>query len=510
MSNQWPLSFPPEPDELLTSWMIRLAHANGLQCESFRSHACGSSIEVWNRDVDRYSNERLINALSEISGVSATRLWGATLRYLQSAMAGQVECHGTRCGLLSLGVYHRTRRRSGLMYCPACINSDSVPYFRKLWRVSLLIGCPEHHVTLADACPHCGVPIIPHRADVFWQQSTTAQSRLYVRCWSCGHDLRDTESSRMTSGIVAYTRRIQDALLGEWGNLGGVVLHPRAFLAGVQVLLRVAAKQVGEEHFDLLPLQIRAERVERVSAWLDDWPAAFLADMRRMRRTYTSIHPSRLELPFWIEKVVRESLLIKRAERSAVEISAMLDYLDRQHGAASGFGARKYLQHSIDTKRMPAQYRGDAALEDYQDLVINIDHTISLTPHGRTRDNYIADKIWIVLGCVHGLSLETIARLTIRDVTALAKGATRHSFDVPRSFPEIAYWLRWYLKSLRPELGLMEELAPAFPRYDGRRAITSNGLGMRFTTHLHRANLNRRVWSYAKLSRCVAEKSGVK
>lgn len=40
-------------------------------------------------------------------------------------------------------------------YCPKCLNSDSIPYFRQSWRIATNEICPIHSALLQISCPHC-------------------------------------------------------------------------------------------------------------------------------------------------------------------------------------------------------------------------------------------------------------------------------------------------------------------------------------------------------------------
>ena len=48
----WPAHPKPLPDELLSSWMVRIAGQHGLKLHTFAS-AVWPGISIWNRDIDR-------------------------------------------------------------------------------------------------------------------------------------------------------------------------------------------------------------------------------------------------------------------------------------------------------------------------------------------------------------------------------------------------------------------------------------------------------------------------
>ncbi|CAG4884761.1 conserved protein of unknown function [Georgfuchsia toluolica] len=61
----WPVHLKPLPDELLSSWLVRLAHAHGLKAQSFCRLLFGSQRQLWNRDIDRLAPSWLIDTLCE-------------------------------------------------------------------------------------------------------------------------------------------------------------------------------------------------------------------------------------------------------------------------------------------------------------------------------------------------------------------------------------------------------------------------------------------------------------
>ena len=69
------LTFPlaPQPDEVFTSWLVRLAAAHRLPTSPFCNLIAGGKTE-FNRDMDGPTCERLLMALAARTGFSADRL----------------------------------------------------------------------------------------------------------------------------------------------------------------------------------------------------------------------------------------------------------------------------------------------------------------------------------------------------------------------------------------------------------------------------------------------------
>jgi len=63
----WPIHLQPQKGELLSSWIVRLAHANGYKVETFCTLVFGYRSTIWNRDIDVLS-PRLLKVLETITG----------------------------------------------------------------------------------------------------------------------------------------------------------------------------------------------------------------------------------------------------------------------------------------------------------------------------------------------------------------------------------------------------------------------------------------------------------
>lgn len=70
-------------------------------------------------------------------------------------------------------------------YCPQCLASDTVPYIRRLWRLSYITVCHVHRTALHEACPHCSAPV-SQRSRV-----TTAIKVQLRQCHRCHENLSD-------------------------------------------------------------------------------------------------------------------------------------------------------------------------------------------------------------------------------------------------------------------------------------------------------------------------------
>ena len=154
-------------DELLSSWLVRLAWANRLKVHSLFNEMAGHRAAVWNRDIDRMVPVWLLQEIERLTGISASKARAAGLDGLMGTLNGGTPNRiGSETWLLPLGIWHRKRRRFGVQYCPVCMHVPEGQYIRRAWRLAFYTECEIHRVLLHDRCYSCGSPVAYFRADV--------------------------------------------------------------------------------------------------------------------------------------------------------------------------------------------------------------------------------------------------------------------------------------------------------------------------------------------------------
>lgn len=505
----WPCRVAPLAEELLSSWMIRLAHAHRLKCESFVTLAFDRQFPIWNRDIDRTADDEVVERLALISGVDAGRIREATLLGLCSQLSRRGDDGGTLNGIMPLGIFHRSRRRNGLAFCPICLIESATPHFRQAWRISYFTGCVRHSVYLRDCCSHCSAPLAPHRADARWAPSTRAFT--YVRCWNCTRDLRNCVAERILPQDMWIHGRLDATLKEGCALISEQVIPAPAFFDGVRVLAyawRRGLNIPGARVWEYWDIAKRHACLTAVGKWLQDWPESFLREMRNTRQSMSDIRGSGTPgPPYWVDRVLRESLMIKRVPVQPAEIAWALNALIADGVPASIAAARQVLKKDIPRNSVPAAWRSAMTVEVYEHLLAQMDQQISGTSDLKTRCIVLADKVWIALGCAAHMSLAELARLSVGDLAQLAKGRSLKRRRAPQTLAEVRPWLRSYLAEIRPELGAMTLVAPAFPRGTDGCYISANGLSMRFRSHLLQANLDKEIASFSEVTRGLSARN---
>ena len=150
----WPIRYKPKPDELLSSWLVRLAVGHGMKVQTFCHRIFGNQRQVWNRDIDRLAPDWLIEELSIRTGTPIATANATTLRTYDGFLYQGFRSSGTLPWVQTLGMYHRKRQGYGQQFCAACLASDATPYFRRAWRVSFNTVCPIHKLAFPQTCRH--------------------------------------------------------------------------------------------------------------------------------------------------------------------------------------------------------------------------------------------------------------------------------------------------------------------------------------------------------------------
>ena len=201
----WPIRYKPLPDELLSSWMVRLAHGHGLKVQTFCNLIFGNQFQVWNRDIDRLAPNWLVQKLCDHTGTALEVGHETTLRSYEGWLYPQMRTSSTLQWITALKLHHRKFEGYGIQFCPKCLQKDSEPYFRKYWRVSINTICIKHNCMLHDRCPRCGMGVAFHRLDMKHPEFVPIES--LATCHQCGFNL----SSSPYEPIISYNLEI-----GNW------------------------------------------------------------------------------------------------------------------------------------------------------------------------------------------------------------------------------------------------------------------------------------------------------
>lgn len=285
-----PIHPQPLPDELLTHWMVRLAHANGMKVQTFADRLFGYPSSFWARDQDKMANLHVIEKLAEVTGKGTDDLMDLTLKPYGEYLYEKHNPNGNTRWILPLGVYHRTRFH-GMQFCPMCLRSEK-PYFRKYWRLSFYFECDHHQVLMMDSCPQCQAPAMFHRSELGHRYRKGYPP--IVNCYRCGFDLS-------WAGPTRY----------EWADQQAMLLMQSLIFCHFreQAFMQNRHFESAQEFFDVLYIlcgrigsaQVAGELYEWVQQWIR--PEGFIPVSRKIkmfeRRTVLE-RASILEAAAWL------------------------------------------------------------------------------------------------------------------------------------------------------------------------------------------------------------------
>jgi len=320
-----PLHPQPMVDEILSSWMVRLAFANRYPLHTFYNKLLGYKKNIWNQDVDRQPDIRLLELLAHNTGQSVSALQKLTLRYYDGLFQGHFPKIGDAPWFTSVGLYHRTRTRPGMQFCPQCLKDGPVPYYRKHWRLILHAICEKHQCVLVDRCPSCDESIAYHRHGVGRDKKLPEVGSLYF-CSKCDFDLRLTPLISIPSfddhSLNNLCLTLNQYEQGYWdcGPLTPPCSIP--FFQGVRALMSIIIGRHGYQLrkviYNTLGVEItnsknegpeRLPSIERANIlliifWLlDDWPNRFIKLCQEAKFTRSRFAERISDLPFWLADI---------------------------------------------------------------------------------------------------------------------------------------------------------------------------------------------------------------
>lgn len=227
VSEIWPIHFQPKSDELLSSWLARLAIAYSLNYWAFTqaiaafASAAKTASKV-RRDWDIFASPDTLNFLAKVTATPIQSIEGAMLLPVSATT-------------FVLSPYWFLSA-SGIQYCPSCLAADQVPYFRREWRIAFITCCETHETLLADSCPKCGASIsgIPSRH----MQKDVGVYVALRHCHTCQANLSDHRNAIPPSvSDLEFHQQLRRAIKQGWIDLpGGYRVVAQRYLAGLQIV----------------------------------------------------------------------------------------------------------------------------------------------------------------------------------------------------------------------------------------------------------------------------------
>jgi hypothetical protein len=141
---------PPQRFESFTSYLMRLAAANGIKTRAVLSKLLfpDASVSNMRKLLSDYSPPSF-QALPDAGLAPVEKLLGTTFFQLAKKF-------GRSPDSASLALFLENTLTPRLRYCPYCLLENSTPYYSLLWRFNVVNACSTHGSYLLDSCGQCG------------------------------------------------------------------------------------------------------------------------------------------------------------------------------------------------------------------------------------------------------------------------------------------------------------------------------------------------------------------
>lgn len=368
----WPVHLKPQEDELLSSWLTRLALAHGQTAASFFNLTWpGRYLLV--RDPDLWNDQTTFELLARKTNTPQATVFATTLASYDGWLFVDRSRQSHAPWLLARHLNVRPQKWFGLQFCPWCLAADREPYFRRQWRLALMVLCPIHHVLLLDRCQDCGAPVCYERqsarelGDSHWA---------LTRCHKCNADLRDLATKRYESSVDATELEFQ-VLIATTLSRGWIempqngVIYSHLFFSGLHQMmskliygrrassLKAALWQnyaidlpiefVPDKSVSLERLNVAQRRALLRAVWrlLQDWPDNFIEFCRANKLASHCLIGDTKRLPFWYWRVVREHLTKSARKLSNEEIISTVNYVHKEGSQTLAPELNQFLSHHI-------------------------------------------------------------------------------------------------------------------------------------------------------------------
>ncbi|MET3139458.1 hypothetical protein AAKU61_003839 [Undibacterium sp. GrIS 1.2] len=361
----WPIRIPPLEDELLSSYLRRVALGHGISLRELLLALRELKQFTIEPDIDRAPNTALIQYLADKTGCSVAAIELMTLKKYQGKIFKALPRVGWGNFLLPAPSNLRSKVKTALPFCAECLKTDPIPYFRIQWRLAFCTICPKHKMILSDHCAECGMPVIGS----FYENFGSRSKRSAVLCDHCGFDLAQTEGVNYhsnphlnTSLLEKLLRDFNDGYLLSFDT--GPHNYSFHFFEGWrQILSLLVRSRMGKRliqamksestdfdenlvnqfrpPFENMPLRCRHEVVCMSLFLTEDWPERFTRISRDAGLSESAVLIDQPDLPYWFYRAIRESLCRFRYRTNRDEIANIRDYLQ---GRGATF--KKYCQEN--------------------------------------------------------------------------------------------------------------------------------------------------------------------
>lgn len=314
-ASKFPLHLRPEEDELLSSWLIRLALLHHtMPCTFTNLFLPETRNKLWSADIDLQAAPAVLCALSDKSGLPVCKLHLMTLKSYEGYIFQQAFPKTKETQFINrTGMRGRRCRLPAFRYCPQCLKEDISPYLRKKWRLSFSTACLQHRCFLLDRCPQCDNAVTHYRKPLIGA---------FPNCDLCGFPLSEAEVEGIAQESYGLTaiQKIYSIIDSGFVIMNGVPIYSFLFFQVIHHLCKAAYSwnkttgfldhEIMLHQLSNLPWEQKAREVEDVRLkeqyllfsgvmhFFDPYPGNFIDYCTRNRLGKTELSRD-LRIPYW-------------------------------------------------------------------------------------------------------------------------------------------------------------------------------------------------------------------
>lgn len=365
------IRFLPESDELLSSWLFRLAWMNAEKIHTFRKRCWNKTGSPWNRNINLPIDTQFFQNIANLAQTNYERLFPHTLLSLEGILFEKVKKSGKVDGVLASRhyAYGNNRPHHSLQYCTECIQEQTTVHFKRTSMITYLVGCPKHRNVYRDTCYKCGHPVKIHLSDS--GQKYIPRINPVSFCHYCGSlwgQAPKQELPELSDDFWSLQGKIQETLHTNWFQIsGGEQLYALSFFNGLRHIIRyimnntntaslreIVARELGilplgfvqngyQGRMDSLSIGDRVTIMQYVSWLLSEWPSRFNWALKKSGISYSYLCTYRDEFPYWLAKEIWQTKDVKHTTISKDEYQAAGQYLQQRGLDPNRFAINKLL-----------------------------------------------------------------------------------------------------------------------------------------------------------------------
>lgn len=347
----WQIHLKPIDGEILSSWLSRIAHTQGLTLNQFLKMCLPSPVGV-GFDIDATTEPAFFEAIVRGTGFPLQETVQTTFQPEQGKLYSGDDLLRARW---IIPLRFKSPKQPGIPFCPGCLVTDSAPYYRKHWRYGFFTICPDHGL-LETHCSHCGHPFAYHGADRAKHIATSSGLSNY--CHRCQHRF-STNISPVADSVITPLIEFQSQIFGAL-NAGWIQVPNRGqihifnYLHGLHQIASIFHNQVGEQTalwvgqqtgVSLIRDNVKASSsIEKqcpqtrafalfFADWLiQEWPSRLILMMESLKLTPAALLPAPVDRPFWLAESAIEGLSRSSIPRIEAEITGAQNCLRKRMG----------------------------------------------------------------------------------------------------------------------------------------------------------------------------------